>query len=73
METRTFGKAEIEQLIEDQRKQGNYQIAQEIKRSISKQDKELVKYETQFAYYGMMIITSIVGYLARKATAKYLE
>jgi len=45
MENRTWGKVEIEKLIQEQRQQGNYQIAMEIKKSIKDQDKELVKYE----------------------------
>lgn len=73
MENRTWGKVEVEKLIQDQRKQGNYQIAMEIKKSIKDQDKELVKYEAQFVNYSIMIVTALAGYIARRATAKFLE
>jgi hypothetical protein len=69
----TWGKAEVEALIQKEKDSGNYMLAQEIKMTIKKQDPELVIHEHRLINYGIMIFTALAGYLARKSTTSFLE
>lgn len=66
---KTWGKAEVETIIKEQREKGNHDVAQEIKRTIKNQEKELISYEVSMINTSIMLITALAGYLARKATA----
>ena len=60
-------------LLSDLRSKGQYEMRQEILRMIKKQDKELVPYESQMVTGALMCITALIGYIARRATANWLE
>ncbi len=68
-----FGKNDVEAILEELREKGQYQQRQEILRTIKEQDKELVGYEVQMIGTGAMVISALIGYIARKTTAKLLE
>lgn len=68
----SWGKKEVDQILEDLRAKGDYKTRAEIKQVIREQDKELVKISANFVYLGIMCVTSIVGMVARKMTMNYL-
>jgi hypothetical protein len=67
-----WGKKEVDMILEELRQKGEYKMRAEIKKEIKDQDKELVKIHSQFFYVGLMVVTSLFGMIARRATTKFL-
>ncbi len=63
-----WGKKEVDNMLEELRQNGQYNIRKEIKDSIKDQEPELVKIEIQFINIGLMCITALVGIFARRLT-----
>ncbi len=63
-----WGKKEVDNMLEELKQNGQYNIRKEIKDSIKDQEPELVKIEMQFINIGLMCITALVGIFARRLT-----
>ena len=63
----------MEALLADLRAKGQFEMRQEILRTIKKQERELVGYEVQMVTGFLMCITATVGFLVRRAATRYLE
>jgi len=69
----SWGKKEMEKLLADLRSKGQFEMRQEILRTIKRQERELVGYEVQMVSGFLMCITALVGLVVRRATTRYLE
>ncbi len=69
----TWGRHEVEAMLDDLRSRGEYKTRQEILRTIKAQEVELVQYESQMANTSILIITMLAGYAAKLLTQRLLE